>query len=249
MRRVDLRAVATEVGEAEVVGQHHDDVRRARRRRRPLRPAPSEPANVRPTVPSNPGYVPRSVMWLPSVPTSACTYQTAQGVDRDSQPALGAGGRRSERQRVAEDRVVRRVQQRLQPRRRGRGSEHLDRVELPQPFDEHVHRGSFAPHLGQRAERWVAELLAARPLRVGDHRRVRSARGFEHLVVRQPGLHQQPAVAGSRSDPSRRRASAARAPAPRRGSAVRAAPGRSRGTRRAPPAVPAAAGAAPPRCR
>ncbi len=35
---VDLRAVATEVGEPEVVGEHHDDVRRARGRGRARRP-------------------------------------------------------------------------------------------------------------------------------------------------------------------------------------------------------------------
>ena len=49
-----------------------------------------------------------------------------------------------------------------------------------------------ARHCGQRAQRRVAQELAAGQLGVGHPRRIPQQRGLHHLVVGQPGLDEQP---------------------------------------------------------
>ena len=237
VRRVDLRAVAAEVRKAEVVREHHHDVRCARWWRRPRRPRTLR-ARERPTdVTFEPRIRARHRCWCLS------DRQTRSGStairSRPSDRAAGAVAA-SASQSASTSGARRR---RLEPRRRAGRPEDVDLGIRPEAIEERgdAPRPRRAPRPARRTAGTRAPRVAVARLRPRRWGRpagpLRGPRGRAGASGRGGGHRRSAARAGARPAP------AGRVPARPPGNAARAAPGRSRGTRRGPAGARAGAGA------
>ena len=150
------------------------------------------------------------------------------------------GGRSTAARSVAERAVIDRPHQPAAVER----TSHLDAERIAQALDEQRRGGTR--DLGHGPVGRPAQRLPARPLGLGQPLGVPQERRLDHLVARQPGLHQDPPTVAPAPDQTAGPDEQRQGLLARPGTAVPAAPGRSRGRQRARRSPP---GAARPRCR